>query len=152
MNWQRPEWLGRNHPHRPRDTRAEAFRHAAPVHYHLGKGNNGTLLVRVIAFPSAVLPDAGTSDTVLKGLLAHIKSSLGSGTPAPGTRTPSAWAGTSAPARRPGLRFQKGERVSTPQGEATVLEDVTVASKRMDVDFGDGDIDSVNPKDCQPLD
>lgn len=152
VNWQRPEWLGRSHHHRPKDTRAEAFRQAAPVHYHLGKGNNGTLLVRVIAFPSSVLPDEGTSDTVLKGLLAHIAANLGPGTTAPTVGAPSAVAGRQPPAGAPTLRFRKGQRVRVGEEAAAVLEDVTVASKRMDVDFGDGDIDSVNPKDCQPLD
>lgn len=151
VNWQRPEWLGRNHPQRPRDTRAEAFRHAAPVHYHLAKGGDGKLCVRVIAFPSAVLPDAGTSNTVLTGLLAHIQSNLGTSTSGPAVGAPPAGAGKPSSAAPSGLRFRKGQRIRIGEEEATVLADVTVVSKKMEVDFGDGDIDSVNPNDCTLL-
>lgn len=151
VNWQRPEWLGRNHPHRPRDTRAEAFRHAAPVHYHLVKGDNGTLSVRLIAFPSSVLPDPTTSDAMLKGLLAHIQTGLGSQTGTAAASPPGLDGGKPASAATPGLRFRKGQRIRIGEEEATVLADVTVVSKKMEVDFGDGDIDSVNPNDCTLL-
>lgn len=134
---QPPVWLGSNHPHLESSDPSK-FRHAAPVHYHLTKDQDGWFSARAIAFACAALPNYKTSEAVLGELLAHVDAEL--------KKRP--W----VPARRPGLRFQKGDRVLTPQGEATVLEDATVASKKIAVDFGDRDIDSVNPRDCTLLD
>ncbi len=152
VDWRRPEWLGRNHPHRPRDTRAEAFRHAAPVHYHLVKGASGTLSVRVIAFPSAVLPDTATSNTVLKGLLAHIQSNLGTSTSAPAVGAPPAGAGRQASAASPGHRFRKDQRVRVGEEGATVLDPRPRRNGMIYVSFDYGSSEEVHPDECEPLD
>lgn len=151
VDWRRPEWLGRNHPHRPRDTRAEAFRHAAPVHYHLVKGDNGALSVRLIAFPSSVLPDPTTSDAVLKGLLAHIVKALGSSSAAAEVSASSPGAGKPSSAAPSGLRFRKGQRVRIGEDYATVLDPRPSRNGLIYVNFDYGS-DEVDPKDCQPLD
>lgn len=151
VDWRRPEWLGRNHPHRPRDTRAEAFRHAAPVHYHLVKGDNGKLCVRVIAFPSAVLPDAETSNTVLKGLLAHITSTFGSSTPAVGISSPAAGAGKPGPTGAPAPRFRQGQRVRVGEEGATVLDPRPRRNGMIYVSFDYGSSEEVHPDECEPL-
>ncbi|SUS04824.1 hypothetical protein DF3PA_310016 [Candidatus Defluviicoccus seviourii] len=143
-------WLGSSHPYLGK-TAPKDFRHAAPVHYHLGKGNNGTLLVRVIAFPSSVLPDAGTSDTVLKGLLAHIEANLGPSTTAPAVGAPSAGAGKQPPAGAPALRFRKGQRVRVGEEEATVLDPRPGRNGMIYVNFEYGS-EEVDPKDCTLLD
>ena len=150
-------WLGSKHPFLGK-TRPSDFRHAAPVHYHLAKDKDGKLAVRAIAFPSPVLPDLATSKTLLDELLTHIKDNLGAGAtaggsaPAPsGGAAATAGAGRAAPPRRAGFVFLRGERVMTPQGEGMVDADVRIGARRMDVDFGDGDIGSFDPAGCQRL-
>lgn len=51
-------------------------RHAAPVHYHLAQRGDGTLTVRMTAFPSAALPDIETSRAVLREFKDHLQSEL----------------------------------------------------------------------------
>ena len=51
-------------------------RYAAPVHYHLAKASDDTLIVRVIAFPARYLPDSGTSRALLERLIAHLEIDL----------------------------------------------------------------------------
>lgn len=133
---QPPVWLGGNHPHLGSNDPAK-FRHAAPVHYHLAKDQDGRLSVRAIAFACAALPDYPASKAFLGKLLAHISEQL--------KERP--W----MPARRPGFMFQKGDRVMTPQGEGMVDTDVRIGARQMDVDFGDGDIGSFDPAGCQRL-
>jgi CRISPR-associated protein Cmr6 len=69
-------WLGEKHPKRDRKTQPKDMRHASPVHYHLAKGADGKLVIRVIAFPSPVLPDIEISRKVLGELLAYLKTDL----------------------------------------------------------------------------
>lgn len=51
-------------------------RHASPVHYHLAPQADGTLTVRMTAFPSPDLPDINTSREVLTELKGHLASEL----------------------------------------------------------------------------
>lgn len=149
--WKAPEWLGSKHPYRGK-TKPSDFRHAAPVHYHLVKGDNGALSVRVIAFPSAVLPDAGTSNTVLTGLLAHIQSNLGTSTSGPAVGAPPAGAGKPSSAAPSGLRFRKGQRVRIGEEEAEVLDPRPDRTQQIHVRFDFGSDEHVALDECEPLD
>ena len=51
-------------------------RHASPAHWSFSRRSDGTLTVRVIAFPAARLPDEGTSRKVLSRLLRHAEQDL----------------------------------------------------------------------------
>jgi CRISPR-associated protein Cmr6 len=51
-------------------------RHASPVFYHLARGPDGNLVVRITAFPAPQLPDVTTSQTFLQMLLAHFLAKL----------------------------------------------------------------------------
>jgi CRISPR-associated protein Cmr6 len=51
-------------------------RHAAPVFYHLARGQDGNFVVRIAAFPAPQLPDLRTSQTFLQMLLAHFQNTL----------------------------------------------------------------------------
>lgn len=51
-------------------------RHAAPIHYHLAPRADGTLTVRMTAFPSSGLPDIETSRAVLQEMRNHLQSEL----------------------------------------------------------------------------
>jgi CRISPR-associated protein Cmr6 len=75
-SWEKPVWLGGKHPKRDKKTEEKNFRHAAPVHYHLARNDDGTLTVRVIAFPSPCLPDLDMSTKVLNRLLKTVKTYL----------------------------------------------------------------------------
>jgi len=68
-------WLGQKHPYLAR-REFKDMRHAAPVHFHIERKADGTHLVRVIAFPCAVVPDWETSKEVLRKLLDHLKSDI----------------------------------------------------------------------------
>jgi CRISPR-associated protein Cmr6 len=50
-------------------------RYASPVHYHLARGVDGRLAIRVVAFP-ANLPDFGTSREVMGRLLESLRADL----------------------------------------------------------------------------
>lgn len=151
VNWKRPQSLGSGHPYRPRDTRPDSFRHAAPVHYHLARGSNGNMAVRAIAFPSPVLPNLKTSEKLLGKLLEHIKTGLAATAGAPTASAAGVPVARSAPPRRAGFLFLRGDRVATPDGDGVVDADVRIGARRMDVDFGDGDIGSVDPAQCRRL-
>lgn len=97
--WRRPEWLGKNHPKRGSRT-ADNMRYASPVHYHLAKAPDGTLVIRIAAFPAAHLPDIDTSRRVLTELLKHLKEDLGKRVEEQRNRG-QASAATPAPARGP---------------------------------------------------
>lgn len=51
-------------------------RHASPIFYHVAKGANGKLVVRVTAFPGRYLPNLEKSTSLLSELLAHLKANL----------------------------------------------------------------------------
>ena len=51
-------------------------RHASPVHYHMACAEDGTLTIRMVAFPSSALPDLKTSREVLRKLGEHISSEI----------------------------------------------------------------------------
>ena len=51
-------------------------RHASPAHWSFSRRSDGTLTVRVIAFPAARLPDERTSRKVLSRLLHHAEQDL----------------------------------------------------------------------------
>ena len=73
---QRPLWLGDEHPYRPRATKAQDFRHAAPIQIHLSRRKDGCFTVRVTVFPNSVLPDPQTSTKILGKFLKHFKRNL----------------------------------------------------------------------------
>lgn len=74
--WQKPVWLGSRHPALGRRD-AAGMRAPSPVHYHLARGTDGNLIIRIIAFPSRYLPDMQTSRKVLGELLKHLREDLG---------------------------------------------------------------------------
>lgn len=51
-------------------------RHASPVHYHVAQAENGTLTIRMVAFPSSVLPDMETSEELLDKLRKHVSDEI----------------------------------------------------------------------------
>ena len=51
-------------------------RHASPVHYHLARAEDNTLTIRIMAFPSSVLPDPTTSVEMLKKLREHVSTEI----------------------------------------------------------------------------
>jgi len=51
-------------------------RHASPVHYHLAKAKDGTLIIRVVAFPAKYLPNLSDSRKLLLELLVHLQDDL----------------------------------------------------------------------------
>ncbi len=74
--WQRPEWLGENHPHKGPKTRTRDMRHASPALVHLAASEGGGFTLRLTAFPSPILPDLATSRRVLSALIDHLKADL----------------------------------------------------------------------------
>ena len=54
----------------------DKIRHAAPVHYHLARQGDGTFTLRILAFPSPILPNRTESARVLQDLLDHLKTEL----------------------------------------------------------------------------
>ena len=52
------------------------MRHASPVHYHLARAEDNTLTIRMMAFPSSVLPDMATSEKMLKELGQYISARI----------------------------------------------------------------------------
>lgn len=51
-------------------------RHASPVHYHVAHADDGTLTIRMVAFPSSALPDMETSKEMLGRLRKHISDEI----------------------------------------------------------------------------
>jgi CRISPR-associated protein Cmr6 len=51
-------------------------RHAAPVHFHVGRNADGVLVVRVVAFPAPHLPNFKESQQLLEQLLKHTSGDL----------------------------------------------------------------------------
>ncbi len=51
-------------------------RHASPAHWSLHRTTDGTLMVRLIAFPAVTLPDRKTSQRVLRDLVRQAKTAL----------------------------------------------------------------------------
>lgn len=51
-------------------------RHASPVHYHVAQAEDGMLTIRMVAFPSSVLPDMETSQEVLGELRKHVSDEI----------------------------------------------------------------------------
>ncbi|MBY0429642.1 MAG: hypothetical protein K2Q10_00470, partial [Rhodospirillales bacterium] len=49
-------------------------RYAAPIHFHIGRSDG--LVLRMIAFPSPLLPDPDTSRTMLENLLKHMAEEM----------------------------------------------------------------------------
>lgn len=73
-------------------------RHASPLLYHLAKGAGQSLVLRVLAFPAAELPDLTTSREFLREALTHLQDEL-----LPSAPTPPKPAGPRAP-RPPGAK------------------------------------------------
>ena len=107
-------------------------RHASPVHYHLSRNADGTLTIRIAAFPSKYLPDIKASREFLGKLLEYLKSDLerrvkdlatkGQEKKAPPLAAPS----VSRPAPAPERRVPKqGELV-----EAVLVEDPKKKGRR----------------------
>jgi CRISPR-associated protein Cmr6 len=63
-------------------------RHASPVFYHLARGQDGNLTVRVTAFRAPELPDPAESDSMLRELLAHLQADLQRRASSPGNQGP----------------------------------------------------------------
>lgn len=84
---------GQRNPQRPPPLRGpRGDRHASPVHIHLGRADDTQLVVRVIAFPAADLPDLAESTRFLQAFLDDFGRDLNERAlidPAP-PRTPSA--------------------------------------------------------------
>lgn len=51
-------------------------RHASPVFYHLDRGEDDCLILRITAFPAKYLPDLEKSRAILEKLLEHLKGDL----------------------------------------------------------------------------
>ncbi|MBF0290829.1 MAG: type III-B CRISPR module RAMP protein Cmr6 [Nitrospinae bacterium] len=64
--WQQPEQL----------QGPKGDRHTSPVHFHLAKADDGTLIIRIVAFPSKYLPDMKRSKDFLGRFLMHLKDDL----------------------------------------------------------------------------
>ncbi len=59
-------------------------RHASTIHYHLDSAKDGSLVMRVTAFPNDALPNLAESRRVVWDLLAHLRARL----PLPGGNPP----------------------------------------------------------------
>jgi CRISPR-associated protein Cmr6 len=76
--WKSGKWLGDLHPKLgSRKGKEKDLRDASPVHYHLAKAPDGTLTIRVTAFPAKYLPDPEASRNFLSQLLDQLKTDLG---------------------------------------------------------------------------
>jgi CRISPR-associated protein Cmr6 len=73
-DWRPPQWLA----YEGADPRArrENLRYASPVHFHIGRGPDGTLTIRAIAFAAPCLPDLDRSQAFLKVFLEHVQGEL----------------------------------------------------------------------------
>ncbi|MBC7350995.1 MAG: type III-B CRISPR module RAMP protein Cmr6 [Thermogutta sp.] len=75
-------WLGQKHEYAIRNKEQvqsddfQKIRHASPYFIHVGKTKDGRAIIRVIAFPCAVLPDDKISAKMLSELLEHLRSKL----------------------------------------------------------------------------
>jgi CRISPR-associated protein Cmr6 len=97
-------------------------RYAAPVLYHLARTVEGSLVVRVAAFPARHLPDLQTSTVVLSELLEHLRVDLQHraqqhGPESPVTAAASAGKSAGPPTARPAVP-KTGDTV-----EAVLMED-----------------------------
>ena len=93
-------------------------RHAAPVHYHLAPEEDGTLTVRMTAFPSPGLPDLETSRNVLNEIRTHVQTELVQRKRTHGNRGKRPVDGPAAPRDRHGDR--PGVRGSVPRARDQV--------------------------------
>ena len=93
-------------------------RHAAPVHYHLAPEEDGTLTVRMTAFPSPGLPDIETSRNVLNEIRTHVQTELVQRKRTHGNRGKRPVDGPAAPRDRHGDR--PGVRGSVPRARDQV--------------------------------
>ena len=66
----------RHQPPQPLRSACNSKRFAAPIHYHFALAANGTLTVRMAAFPSHELPDLKSSRKMLAELRDHMASKL----------------------------------------------------------------------------
>ena len=106
------------HGHQAPKPDSHDSRYAAPVHYHVASHGGGTLIVRMIAFPSCGLPDIETSRAVLQELKDHLQSEIKQRSQEyanRGTKTPRLRASPSGPGGEPsgtaGSASEPGERV-----------------------------------------
>jgi CRISPR-associated protein Cmr6 len=110
--------------HRPpkRLTGPKGDRFAAPIFYHLTRGANDALLVRVAALPTKHLPDLPASTAMLTELLEHLRGDLQQRARQPGPEGPA------VPATRAGHPAgRKAAQPAIPKAgdliEATLVED-----------------------------
>jgi CRISPR-associated protein Cmr6 len=125
-------------------TGPEGKRHAAPMHFHVFNGDNGSLSLRVAAFPAPKLPDVEKSRSVLTNLIAHLAKTFAT---APRTKAP----------RAPSDRFAAGERLRTPEGdEVKTVDRVSQVAKTMWVELvnldGKIETDEIPVAGCVSLD
>jgi len=153
-SWKPEKWLGDLHPKLGSRKRKEKdMRDASPVHYHLAKAPDGTLTIRVTAFPAKYLPDTEASRKFLSKLLGHLKTDLekrakdlaGKGQQkAPSRVVASARVSPPAPAGR-GLP-KAGDLV-----EAVLVEDPKAKGRRFAKHVASGKVGSIqNPGDIPP--
>ncbi len=91
-------------------------RHASPALWSLAKSRNGTLLVRLIAFPAARLPEKAASRTILQNLIDFARQQLeqqAGQSPRPSGRGGRGPSGTGRPDRR---RSNRSAPSRPPQG------------------------------------
>lgn len=84
LGW--PRWRGRTDRGQAQGL-DRLQRHASPALYHLALSENGSVSIRVTAFPSPKLPDRATSERVLRDLIEHLESDLARRAERLGTRT-----------------------------------------------------------------
>lgn len=70
-SWKPPLFLGEKHT-KLAGRKAKDMRHASPLHLHVGRAPDGTIVFRATAFPQKYLPNLNTSWEVLEEAAAHI--------------------------------------------------------------------------------
>jgi CRISPR-associated protein Cmr6 len=74
VEWRPAEWL--DFPRRDARTSRANARHASPVHIHLARAEDGSLEVRVLAFPAPFLPDRERSRDFLAAFVQFCREQL----------------------------------------------------------------------------
>lgn len=121
-------------------TAPKGNRHAAPMHFHLSKSIDGSLALRVAAFPAPHLPDLEKSRSVLTSLLEHLAKTFAAD-PQPKAN------------RAPGVRYAKGEVVRLIESDEIVIvaEDVRIGHLKMQITYSDGEPGEVQVDACEPI-
>lgn len=103
--WKPPTFLGQQHPKRG-GRKLENMRHASPLHMHVGRTDQGSIVFRVTAFPQKHLPDLQTSKKVLEQTVKHLQKHMeGVKQQAPKVASPS----------RPLTHTSRTDKISKPE-------------------------------------